>query len=489
MTIIQSIALLITLTALFSYVNHRFIRLPTAIGVMLIALTLTLGLIGLGQLRPDLVESAGQMLKQFDFDDALMQVMLSFLLFAGALHINVNDLSEQKSVIGSLALAGVVLSMFIFGTLFWFALKWLGLELSYVWCLLIRRRSRSLVIVVPAHEGHPQLSLRDARPFEFSQPAIGFLQVKGLGIEWAAQPLLSYWYGGVCRNNAAICSELMQVAVGPADGDLQDGVQPVQAGVAGHLYPPPNVLLSAEQDDLQVVDRENCFSSGGFDEGDHAFRSGCWQNQAVATRREDGQAGRRRWRPSARTGGSVSSICSPFGMFPSGGGELAGDPRTPDQHSSTGAEPFQADAPLMPGFGEVRHSLKTVQRATFPVASFCRHSGGGGHRCRRAGWNGRGLRGASRPWHCRCRNCCGCGTAGRRLGDGRSRGESRFEKGALAKERRCAGHNGRHGRRRGCHQFGRRRFCVHDPCVGSPANPDCGRRTHVHNQLPVDQVR
>ncbi len=136
MTIIQIVAILITLTALFSYCNHRFIRLPTAIGVMLIALVLSLILIGLGQFQPGIIEAAGQMLNQFEFDDALMQAMLSFLLFAGSLHINLNELSDQKGVIASLALAGVVVSMLIFGTLIHFALGWVGLELSYAWCLL-----------------------------------------------------------------------------------------------------------------------------------------------------------------------------------------------------------------------------------------------------------------------------------------------------------------------------------------------------------------
>jgi CPA1 family monovalent cation:H+ antiporter len=136
MTIIQIIALLITLTALFAYLNHRFIRLPTTIGVLLIALVLSLGVLGLGQFRPGVAEAAARMLSQFEFDDALMQVMLSFLLFAGALHINLNDLSEQKSVIASLALVGVLLSMFIFGALIYFALGLLGLELAFGWCLL-----------------------------------------------------------------------------------------------------------------------------------------------------------------------------------------------------------------------------------------------------------------------------------------------------------------------------------------------------------------
>jgi CPA1 family monovalent cation:H+ antiporter len=136
MTIIQIVALLITLTALFAYLNHRFIRLPTAIGVMLIALGLSLALIAVGHYRPGVEEAARRALQQFHFDEALMQVMLSFLLFAGALHINLNDLAEQKGVITALALVGVTVSLFLFGTLIHLVLGWVGWPLSYAWCLL-----------------------------------------------------------------------------------------------------------------------------------------------------------------------------------------------------------------------------------------------------------------------------------------------------------------------------------------------------------------
>ena len=61
---------------------------------------------------------------------------MSFLLFAGALHINLNDLSEQKWVITVLAVVGVLISMFVFGTAIYFVLAWLDLTLSYAWCLL-----------------------------------------------------------------------------------------------------------------------------------------------------------------------------------------------------------------------------------------------------------------------------------------------------------------------------------------------------------------
>jgi CPA1 family monovalent cation:H+ antiporter len=136
MTIFQIIAVLISLTAIFSYLNYRFFKLPATIGVMLIALLVSLGLIGAGHFVPWVRESAEHLLKQIDFDKALMQGMLSFLLFAGALHIDLTDLAEQKGVIATLSIAGVVISLFVFGTLIYFALGWFSIPLDYPWCLL-----------------------------------------------------------------------------------------------------------------------------------------------------------------------------------------------------------------------------------------------------------------------------------------------------------------------------------------------------------------
>jgi CPA1 family monovalent cation:H+ antiporter len=132
----QIIAVLITLTALFSYLNHRFTRLPTTIGVMLMALTVSLGLIALRHLGLDFEHTAARLLRGIEFDDTLMQGMLSFLLFAGALHINLNDLAEEKTAILALATVGVLLSTVIVGSGVYFVLQWLGLGVSYAFCLL-----------------------------------------------------------------------------------------------------------------------------------------------------------------------------------------------------------------------------------------------------------------------------------------------------------------------------------------------------------------
>lgn len=136
MTVFQIIAVLLTLTALASYANHRFIRLPTTIGVMLIALLGSLGLLAAGHLSPAVSDQAASWLSRIDFDDTLLHGMLSFLLFAGALQINLDDLAEQKGVIGVLAFGGVLLSTALFGALIHLILNFVGLPLPFVWCLL-----------------------------------------------------------------------------------------------------------------------------------------------------------------------------------------------------------------------------------------------------------------------------------------------------------------------------------------------------------------
>lgn len=137
MTTFQIIAVLIALTACVSYLNHRFFRLPPTIGVMIIALIASLGLIGLGQLGWDAgLSTARSILSRIDFDATLMQGMLSFLLFAGALHINLNDLAKKKYIITSLATVGVLLSTFIVGTAMFFLLQLFGQNIAYAYCLL-----------------------------------------------------------------------------------------------------------------------------------------------------------------------------------------------------------------------------------------------------------------------------------------------------------------------------------------------------------------
>jgi len=137
MTTLNLAAILVTLAALFGYINHRYIRLPTTIGLMVIALAMSLSLILLGFLGwSDIENHARLILSSVDFNQTLMHGMLSFLLFAGALHVELDDLANQKWVVAILATAGVTLSTFLVGTAAWYLLHWLNVQLPYVYCLL-----------------------------------------------------------------------------------------------------------------------------------------------------------------------------------------------------------------------------------------------------------------------------------------------------------------------------------------------------------------
>lgn len=138
MSIFQIVALLLSITALFSYVNFRFFKLPTTIGVMLIALLASVAMVGAAHLGVGggIQGHVRHVLERIDFDQTLMQGMLSFMLFAGALHLDLSDLAEQRLVVAVLATAGVLISTFVVGTLIYFILGALELGLSYPFCLL-----------------------------------------------------------------------------------------------------------------------------------------------------------------------------------------------------------------------------------------------------------------------------------------------------------------------------------------------------------------
>ena len=122
-----------TITAVFGYVNERFIKLPTPIGVTLVGLLISLSILIFGEgIRPE----AAYFLASLNFNALVLEGMLSFLLFAGALTVNLEDLTKQKWPILILATVGVVASTFIVGTLMYFTLGFLGLNLPYIYALL-----------------------------------------------------------------------------------------------------------------------------------------------------------------------------------------------------------------------------------------------------------------------------------------------------------------------------------------------------------------
>jgi monovalent cation:H+ antiporter, CPA1 family len=132
----QIAAALLSLAAIFSYLNHRFLKLPTTIGLMLIAMGTSLALVALGEIFPAVEASARTHLAGIDFNKTLMQGMLGFLLFAAALHVNLAELKKQRTVIGILATAGVLVSTLLVGGLTYGLLTALGVEVRLVYCLL-----------------------------------------------------------------------------------------------------------------------------------------------------------------------------------------------------------------------------------------------------------------------------------------------------------------------------------------------------------------
>lgn len=137
MQLFHIIAILISLAAIFSWVNYRFLRMPTAIGLMTIALIMSLVLIGLAKFGYSTIEQEVElMLSSIDFNATLLHGMLSFLLFAGALHINLEDLAKQRLVIGILATASVIGATFLIGGGAWYISALLDLNIPIIYCLL-----------------------------------------------------------------------------------------------------------------------------------------------------------------------------------------------------------------------------------------------------------------------------------------------------------------------------------------------------------------
>ncbi|WP_435950379.1 cation:proton antiporter [Psychrobacter sp. DM8] len=137
LTLLEVSAIFLSITAVLSYINHRFIGLPTTIGVMVISILLSMIAIFLGFLGFDqLIDYEVSLLEQLDFTEVLLDGMLSMLLFAAALHVNIGDLKRYKLPIGILAGAGTVISAVLIAIALYYMLPLFGFGLPLIWCLL-----------------------------------------------------------------------------------------------------------------------------------------------------------------------------------------------------------------------------------------------------------------------------------------------------------------------------------------------------------------
>ena len=132
----ESFAIVLSLAALFSYINYRWLKLPTTIGLMILALVSSILIINSKPLIPTFYEFFCNMVLTLDFETVLMDMMLSFLLFSGAMHVNLGELGKEKKPVFLFATLGVLISTILVGGLFYYASQLFGINIPFLHCLL-----------------------------------------------------------------------------------------------------------------------------------------------------------------------------------------------------------------------------------------------------------------------------------------------------------------------------------------------------------------
>jgi len=136
MSIIDLITLLLVLSAAFTLINIAYLKLPSTIGLMLIALISSALVLLVGILFPGIAQGAEHIIQEFEFKEVLLDIMLNFLLFAGALSMDLNTIIEEKAPIIILAVFGTLISTFVVGALVFYIFPLLGIEMDFIYCLL-----------------------------------------------------------------------------------------------------------------------------------------------------------------------------------------------------------------------------------------------------------------------------------------------------------------------------------------------------------------
>lgn len=136
MGILDLITLLIFLAAVFTLINITLLKLPSTIGLMAIALASSVVIVLFGLVTPSILSGAEHIIQEFDFKEVLLNVMLNFLLFAGALSVDLSRLLEEKLPVIILATAGTLMSTFLVGFIMFYAFPMMGAEVDLIYCLL-----------------------------------------------------------------------------------------------------------------------------------------------------------------------------------------------------------------------------------------------------------------------------------------------------------------------------------------------------------------
>ena len=129
-------SVLVFLAATFGYINVRFLKLPNTIGLMVITIVFTLAVFGLSYVDDTLLNAERYIITHIDFKTLLLDIMLSFLLFAGALHTNFDELKKLKGPIIMFSTLGVLVSTFLVGAAMYYCFQLFGFHIELVFCLL-----------------------------------------------------------------------------------------------------------------------------------------------------------------------------------------------------------------------------------------------------------------------------------------------------------------------------------------------------------------
>lgn len=129
-------SILLTLSALFGFINHKWLKLPTTIGVMLISVLSGIILKAIGLFNPEFIEPFKEFISGFNFSTFVLDFILCFLLFAGALHVNFRQLKDSWPTVFSYATLGVIISTFLIGIATKAIVGWFGYDVHLSLCLL-----------------------------------------------------------------------------------------------------------------------------------------------------------------------------------------------------------------------------------------------------------------------------------------------------------------------------------------------------------------
>ncbi|MCB1958367.1 MAG: cation:proton antiporter, partial [Rhodocyclaceae bacterium] len=136
LSLFELIGLLIAASAFFGFLNYRFLRLPDVIGITAVGLLCSIVLLLAGSVVPALPERAAALVERIDFAEVVFHGMLSALLFAGSLHVNLANLKAERLPIITLATVGVLASTFLVGGIAYGLAQLAGMPIPLIYCLL-----------------------------------------------------------------------------------------------------------------------------------------------------------------------------------------------------------------------------------------------------------------------------------------------------------------------------------------------------------------